>query len=238
MHAEGGAEHERGERSMMDDTTEGGDEPASQLPPPSSANWADTLELGRDMVEVIKEGAEEDVALVYEALDLTFKWKERCRERVENAHNEETRLHRQIEAKKDALEKIKATSTARENQAEIYSVEQSAFEEARKIKEFDASLGSIKARTSKIQTELAELEQSEPTRASDFVIGASVLKTKLYHDLGFMQVRPPLQEATNSDPEKLFIRCDSHCTASRVVRKPKTNRDGFTLSNEIWDAIS
>jgi hypothetical protein len=43
-------------------------------------------------------------------------------------------LHRQIEAKKDALEKIKATSTARENQAEIYSVEQSAFEEARKIK--------------------------------------------------------------------------------------------------------
>jgi hypothetical protein len=95
---------------------------------------------------------------------------------------------------------MKANSTARENQAEIYSLDQSAYEEARKIKvctreaqyqhswkkkesswfdggfsqELDASIGSVKARTTKLQTELDELEQSEPTRSPDFVIESSV----------------------------------------------------------------
>ncbi|KAA1075852.1 hypothetical protein PGT21_028429 [Puccinia graminis f. sp. tritici] len=225
-------ENEAGERSMDQHQT------AADEPPSQSDIWMTTLVLAQDMAVVLKEGVEEEVGMMYEALDQTFKWNERRRERVENAHNELLRVHRQVEAKKDALEKMKANSTARENQAEIYSLDQSAYEEARKIKGLDYSIGSVKARTTKLQTELDELEQSEPTRSPDFVIESSVLKTKLYHDFGFVQVRTPLQEGNNSDPEKLFIRCDSDCTASRVVQKPKTNRDGFTLANEIWDAIS
>ncbi|WAQ90691.1 hypothetical protein PtA15_13A90 [Puccinia triticina] len=212
--------------------------PAADEPPSHSDMWMTTLVLAQDMAEVLKDGVEEEVGMMYEALDQTFKWNERRRERVENAHNELIRVNRQVEAKKDALEKMKANSTARENQAEIYSLEQSAYEEARKIKELDVSIGAIKARTTKLQNDLGELEQAEPTRSPDFVIGSSVLKTKLYHDLGFVQVRSALQDANHPEPEKMFIRCDSNCTASRVVRKPKTNRDGFTLANEIWDAIS
>lgn len=43
-------------------------------------------------------------------------------------------LKRQVEAKREALEKLKANSTVRETQAEIYSLEQDAYEEARKLK--------------------------------------------------------------------------------------------------------
>ncbi|KAI7957017.1 hypothetical protein MJO28_004112 [Puccinia striiformis f. sp. tritici] len=214
---------------------------ANDEPPPSHSDmWMTTLVLAQDMAEVLKEGVEEEVGMMYETLDQTFKWNERRRERVENAQNELIRVNRLVEAKKDALEKMKVNSTARENQAEIYTLEQSAYEEARKIKELDASIGSIKAQTSKLQKQVVELEQYEPTRSPDFIIGSSVLKTKLYHDLGFTQVRRPVHtEITpNTEPEKLFIRCDSNCMASQVVQKPKTNRDGFTLANEIWDAIS
>lgn len=235
----GRVEHEAEERSMGEQRETPGAGTAAEEPPSHWDMWMTTLDLASDMAEVLKDGVEEEVAMVYEALDQTFKWNERRRERVENAHNELIRLNRQIEAKKDALEKLKSNSTARENQAEIYALEQLAYEEARKIKELDAGIGSIKAHTSKLQTQIQELEQSDSTRSPEFVIGASVLKAKLYHDLGFVQVRSPLQESTNApQSDKLFIRCDSNCTASRVVHKPKTNRDGFALANEIWDAIS
>lgn len=197
-----------------------------------------TLVLAQDMAEVLKDGVEEEVGMMYEALDQTFKWNERRREKVENAQNELIRVNRQIEAKKDALEKMKANSAARENQAEIYGLEQSAYEEARKIKELDVSIGSLKARTSKLQNEFEELERHEPTRSSEFLVGSSVLKTKLYHDLGVVQVRSPSNTMDQTQPDKIFIRCDSNSMASKVVRKPSTNRDGFTLANDIWDAIS
>ncbi|POW20755.1 hypothetical protein PSHT_03171 [Puccinia striiformis] len=200
--------------------------PNDEPPPSHSDMWMTTLVLAQDMAEVLKEGVEEEVGMMYETLDQTFKWNERRRERVENAQNELIRVNRLVEAKKDALEKMKVNSTARENQAEIYTLEQSAYEEARKIKELDASIGSIKAQTSKLQKQVVELEQYEPTRSPDFIIGSSVSETCSH------RITP------NTEPEKLFIRCDSNCMASQVVQKPKTNRDGFTLANEIWDAIS
>ncbi|KNZ44804.1 uncharacterized protein VP01_87g7 [Puccinia sorghi] len=238
----GRVEHEAEERSMGEQRETPGAGTAAEEPPSHWDMWMTTLDLASDMAEVLKDGVEEEVAMVYEALDQTFKWNERRRERVENAHNELIRLqspsslclNRQIEAKKDALEKLKSNSTARENQAEIYALEQLAYEEARKIKarpspsipafkrkeekihhamlfflsqELDAGIGSIKAHTSKLQTQIQELEQSDSTRSPEFVIGASVLKAKLYHDLGFVQVRSPLQESTNApQSDKLFIR--------------------------------
>lgn len=65
---------------------------AAEEPPSHWDMWMTTLDLASDMAEVLKDGVEEEVAMVYEALDQTFKWNERRRERVENAHNELIRL--------------------------------------------------------------------------------------------------------------------------------------------------
>ncbi|MBW0472784.1 hypothetical protein O181_012499 [Austropuccinia psidii MF-1] len=200
--------------------------------------WATTLVVAQDMADVLNDGVEEEVEMTYEALDQTFKWNERRREKIENARNELMRVNRQVEAKRDTLEKMKASSTMRETQAEIYSLEQASYEEAREIKNLDASVASIKAQLAKLQTESEELEQYEPSRSPDFVIGASLLKTKLYHELGFVQVQRDPDSTTEPTVDKFFLRCDCNPEASRVISKPETNREGFELANEIWDLIT
>jgi hypothetical protein len=75
-------ENEAGERSMDQHQT------AADEPPSQSDIWMTTLVLAQDMAVVLKEGVEEEVGMMYEVLDQTFKWNERRRERVENAHNE------------------------------------------------------------------------------------------------------------------------------------------------------
>lgn len=66
-----------------------GDEPLTMASPAKILD--DTIALVQDTVDVIKDGIEEDPAMVYEALDQTFKWRDRYREKLENANNELSR---------------------------------------------------------------------------------------------------------------------------------------------------
>lgn len=198
--------------------------------------WEETTTLVRDTTVVIKDGIEEDPELVYQALNQTFKWLERCREKLENGKNEMNRFERQAEAKQEALEKMKANSVVRETQAEIYALEQDSYEEARKLKELDSNVGITKAQIARLQAECEQLEHYEPSRSGDFVFGTSLLKTKLNHELGFVQV--PRRSKSEKPSDKLFLRCDLHPESSRVVRKAENNRDGFVLGNQLWDLIS
>ncbi|KAH9813070.1 hypothetical protein DFH28DRAFT_375780 [Melampsora americana] len=210
------------------------DEP--ELIPSPAQMWDETTTLVQDTTVVIMEGIEEESEIVYQALNQTFKWLERCREKLENGKNEMNRFERQAEAKQEALEKMKANSVVRETQAEIYALEQDSYEEARKLKELDSNVGITKAQIARLQAECQQLEHYEPSRSGDFVFGTSILKTKLNHELGFVQV--PRRSKSENSSEKLFLRCDLHPESSRVVRKAENNRDGFVLANKLWDLIS
>ncbi|KAH9814000.1 hypothetical protein DFH28DRAFT_330102 [Melampsora americana] len=210
------------------------DEP--ELIPSPAQMWDETTTLVQDTTVVIMEGIEEESEIVYQALNQTFKWLERCREKLENGKNEMNRFERQAEAKQEALEKMKANSVVRETQAEIYALEQDSYEEARKLKELDSNVGITKAQIARLQAECQQLEHYEPSRSGDFVFGTSILKTKLNHELGFVQV--PRRSKSGNSSEKLFLRCDLHPESSRVVRKAENNRDGFVLANKLWDLIS
>ncbi|KAG0151396.1 hypothetical protein CROQUDRAFT_36955 [Cronartium quercuum f. sp. fusiforme G11] len=210
------------------------DEPIAMATPAKILD--DTIALVQDTVDVFKDGIEEDPAIVYEALDQTFKWRERYREKLEDASNELIRINRQVEAKREALEKLRANSTVRETQAEIFSLEQEAYEEARKVKDLDSAVGLTKAQIARFQAECAELEDYEPSRSSDFKFETSVLRTKLYHGLGFVQVRRRSKSEPSS--QKLFLRCDFHPESSQVICKADNSRDKFVLANRLWDLIT
>lgn len=79
-------------------------QPPQNLPPPNRSPeseddprlppadvWSEITNVVQEFTVVVKQSIEDDTNTVYEALDHTFKWHERHRERLENATNELTR---------------------------------------------------------------------------------------------------------------------------------------------------
>ncbi|CAH7686417.1 hypothetical protein PPACK8108_LOCUS21062, partial [Phakopsora pachyrhizi] len=214
----------------------------SSLPASPSEMWNTTLTLSQEIIDVVREAVDEDVGLVYEALDQTFKWNERRRERLESSRHEITRLNRQIEANRETLSRLKSNSNPNEYQAEIYSLEQVQLDDARSIKELDNQLSSIKAQITKSQLESQELEKYDPIGSTDFKISSELFKVKLFHQIGFMMLIKETTDLSNSNSatgsEKLLIRCDKDPDLSRVIERPDSDRDRLSLTNQIWELVS
>lgn len=219
--------------------------PVPSIPSNPKEEWITSLSLASQIRAVFVDAIDDDVSGIYETLDLTFKWNERRRSKLEESNNELNRLHRQIETKKEGLEKLKSSCNAREIQAELYTIEQDSYEEAKKFKDLDNQTSMIKAQISQNQNHIKQIEKYDPIQqfSSDEdkqqqATSAEMFKVKLYHELGFvmLQTASTALPQTVSQPAKLFIR-SCNPSRSRLITEPQTSRERFETANRIWHLI-